>query len=334
MTPAPTSGARGAASAGSAPSTVLVTGGAGFIGSVVCRRLADAGHRVIVADHGDDLRHRRAHLALADLDIHTSDLAHTDLTRLLEGVDRVIHLAGRPGVQSSWGAGFAHHLDGNVGLTQRLLEAALEAPVARVVVASSSSVYGETAGGLASEDAPLAPTSPYGVSKAAVELLVRTYAERGVPVVALRYFTVYGRGQRPDMALHRIIDAALGGDPFPQRGSGRQQRDFTHVDDAAAATEAAIFAPLAPGTICNVGGGRPVRLASLISAVGLQLGRSVPVIAQPPAPGDPGRTAADPRLAAALLGWSPRVSLADGIADQIRHHRTAVFAAAPAAASA
>lgn len=314
---------------------VLVTGGAGFIGAVVCRHLVDAGLRVTAVDNGDEPRHLRSRRALPDVVWCGADLLGDglDLVDLLHGVDSVVHLAGRPGVQTSWGGGFEDHLRRNTLLTQRLLEAAMVTSLSRVVVASSSSVYGDIPDGLAAEHRPPRPLSPYGVSKLAVESLVQAYAERGVPAVALRLFTVYGRGQRPDMALHRIIDAALGAQPFPLRGSGLQARDFTHVDDVARAVAAALDVPIAPGTVCNVGGGRPVAVVDLIGEVEAQLGLAVPVLRVGEAGGDPARTAADPTLARALLGWSAEVPLSAGVADQIAAHVTAHIAASSSPSS-
>lgn len=306
---------------------MLITGGAGFIGAVVARRLLDAGHDVTVADHGTEPRHHRARAALGDARLLDVDLLAVDLVDLVDvlaGVDRVVHLAGRPGVQTSWGAGFERHLAANTLLTQRLLEAALVTRPRRVVLASSSSVYGDIPDGRADEDHPTRPLSPYGVSKAAAEALVGTYVARGVDAVSLRFFTVYGRGQRPDMALHRIIDAALGGPVFALRGSGRQTRDLTHVDDAAAAIDAALFAAVPAGTVCNVGGGRPVSLTGLIGTVERQLGRVVPRQRVDSADGDPSRTSADTSRACRLLGWSAAVDLADGVADQIAHQLAVV----------
>ncbi|MFV0258745.1 MAG: NAD-dependent epimerase/dehydratase family protein [Acidimicrobiales bacterium] len=307
-------------------STVLVTGGAGFIGGVVSEHLLAAGHRVITLDRGMGRRHHRtrnrlaaARHLIADLDPTRpgADPSPVDPAVVLRSVDRVVHLAGRPGVQTSWGPGFGDHLVDNLAVTQRLLEAAAEVGVDRMVVASSSSVYGQIASGLAAEDAPLRPRSPYGVAKAGVEQLVGVYAEIGVPVVALRYFTVYGRGQRPDMAVARMIDAAGGGPPFPVRGHGRQQRDLTHVDDVASATVAALFADLEPGWVANVGSGRPVGMTELLGKVAVAAGRPVPTVAAAAAPGDPDRTAADTSRARRDLGWRPRVELAAGLADQV-----------------
>jgi nucleoside-diphosphate-sugar epimerase len=297
--------------------SVLVTGGAGFIGTVLVRHLLDAGERVTVADLFPTERQRVRLPELSGARVVRTDLATADLRPLLADVQRVVHLAGCPGVQSSWGHGFTAHLRDNVALTQRLLEAALDVPVDRIVIASSSSVYGHVEVGAAGEDRPLAPTSPYGVSKAAVELLLRAYAGRGVPTVGLRYFTVYGRGQRPDMAVHRIVESALGGSPFPLRGDGSQERDLTHVDDVVAATARALEWPLPAGTILNIAGGQPVSLRAVIDEVALQVGTEVPIVAVPPAAGDPGRTAAALARAASLLDWAPAVSLPAGVDDQI-----------------
>lgn len=296
---------------------MLVTGGAGFIGTVLVRHLLDAGSTVIVADLFPTARQRARMPELSGARVVPVDLTSADLRPLLADVQGVVHLAGCPGVQSSWGHGFTAHLRDNVALTQRLLEAALDVTVDRIVVASSSSVYGHVEVGAADEDRPVAPTSPYGVTKAAVELLLHAYVRRGVPAVGLRYFTVYGRGQRPDMAVHRIVEAALGGSPFPLRGDGSQERDLTHVDDVVAATVRALERTLPPGTILNVAGGQPVSLRGVIDEVSAQVGAGVPIQAVPPLAGDPGRTAAALERAASLLDWSPAMSLPSGIADQI-----------------
>jgi UDP-glucuronate 4-epimerase len=305
--------------------SVLVTGGAGFIGAEVTRQLSAAGRPVIVADRLDGDRQRRhaRELERVGATVVEIDLATADLDRLLAGVAGVVHLAGRPGVQASWGDGFDRYLADNVSVTARLLDAIVERsdPMRRVVLASSSSVYGAVPHGFADERVPPAPVSPYGVSKAAVELLGGTYAARGVPVVSLRYFTVYGRGQRPDMAISRMIAAARTGVPFFVRGDGTQARDFTHVGDVARATIAALDRDLAPGTVLNVGSGRPVELLDVAERVGALLGRAVPLAPAPDAAGDPHRTAADHSAATALLGWRPEVSLDAGLADQIAHSR-------------
>ncbi|MET0458766.1 MAG: NAD-dependent epimerase/dehydratase family protein [Ilumatobacteraceae bacterium] len=299
--------------------TVMVTGGAGFIGRSVCASLLAGGAHVRVVDTMPARRQQAAAAALGGAEIVGADLATAPLRELLLGVDAVVHLAGRPGVQPSWGGGFDDYVRHNVSVTQRLLEAV---GARRIVVASSSSVYGEVADGLADEDAPLRPLSPYGVSKVATEMLVHAYAARGADAVALRYYSVYGRDQRPDMAVARLLEAASTGRAFTLRGDGSQRRDLTHVDDVVRATLAALDAPLEPGTVINVGSGRPVALRDVIAEVERQMGVSVPLTTVPAEPGDPARTAADHARATALLGWRPLVDLAGGIADQLAHHRT------------
>ncbi len=302
-----------------ANSHILVTGGAGFLGAVITRRLLDAGASVTVVDHGTDPRHERARAVLPEATHRVVDLLDVDLVDVLDGHDLVVHLAGQPGVQTSWGPGFDTHLRHNTLLSQRVLEAALVTEPRRVVMASSSSVYGEVGSGCATETQAPRPLSPYGVSKAAMEALVGAYVARGVNAISLRFFTVYGRGQRPDMALHRLIDAASGGRPFGLRGNGSQVRDFTHVDDVAAAVRSALERTVPAGSVINVGGGQPVPLRALIAEVEAQLGRPVPIDQLTPAGGDPGRTAADLSLAERLLGWVPIVDLEAGVADQIAH---------------
>ena len=202
-------------------------------------------------------------------------------------------------------------------VTQRLLEATLAAATPRVVVASSSSVLRGAPDGPVDETTPPSPVSPYGVTKATVEQLAATYAARGVPTVALRFFTVYGRHQRPDMAVARMLAALDGGPAFPLRGDGSQERDWTHVDDIAAGVVAAAGRSLPPGTICNLGSGNPVSLREVVRLTGELAGRPVPLRHVEPVPGDPARTWADVRRAGELLDWTPRVDLRDGLADQL-----------------
>lgn len=303
--------------------TVVVTGAAGFLGSTLTARLLAEGARVL----GIDVRSpavdpvAAANLGLLSshprLELRIADLLDLPLVDVLAGADGLVHLAGQPGVQSSWGLGFASHVDRNIHATQVVLEAALAAGTRRVVLASSSSVYGNVPRGRAAETALPAPTSPYGVTKAAAEQLAGVYARRGLAVASLRYFTVYGPRQRPDMAFARMVAASLGGPAFPLRGDGRQVREFTYVDDAVAATCAALSADVRPGWVGNVGGGATASLRQAIDLVAELGGRPVPVVALPAAPGDPDRTAADLRRTTAALGWMPSTGLRDGLQAQL-----------------
>jgi nucleoside-diphosphate-sugar epimerase len=282
---------------------ILVTGAAGFIGAHVAGRLAVEGRDVRAVDRAD------------------ADLATADLDPLLDGVDTVVHLAARPGVRPSWDEFEAYVADNVVG-TERLLAAVARARrVRRVVYASSSSVYGNALAHPTTEDALPAPVSPYGVTKLAGEHLCGAF---DVPVVVLRYFTVYGPGQRPDMAFHRMIAAALGdGPPFPLYGDGSQVRDFTFVDDVVTATIAAADSTdeVAPGTVFNVAGGSSASVAEVLDLVGRLTGAPVPLDRRPAQPGDVHRTGGSTDRIAAALGWAPTVDLETGVARQIEWHR-------------
>lgn len=307
----------------------MVTGAAGFIGSTLVDRLLVEGHRVRGIDSFVPFyaeATKRQNLTSASVhrnfELVEADLRTADPAPLLEGVDTVFHLAAQGGVRSSWGDGFADYLSLNALATQRLLEAARAEGVARLVYASSSSVYGEAEQYPMHEDALPAPRSPYGVTKLAGEHLCRLYAaEHGVPTVSLRYFTVYGPRQRPDMAIHRLIEHGLAGTPFPLFGDGHQRREFTAVDDVVAATMAAATADLVPGEVVNVAGGAETSLADLIDLVGDVIGRPVVVDRQPAATGDVARTGGSTERARALLGWSPLVGLREGIEAQVAWHR-------------
>jgi nucleoside-diphosphate-sugar epimerase len=237
-------------------------------------------------------------------------------------VEGVFHLAAQPGVRGSWGDTFAHYVRDNILATQRLFEAAAPAG-ARVVMASTSSVYGNAETYPTREDALPRPISPYGVTKLACESLARTYAECfGLETVALRYFTVYGPRQRPDMAFARVISALLEGRPFYVYGTGEQSRDFTYVDDAVTATIAAMEGGPA-GTVYNVGGGSETTLGDAIALCERLAGRRLDVVYEATARGDVRRTAADTSLIRSELGWSPRVSLEKGLHAQLAAARAA-----------
>jgi UDP-glucuronate 4-epimerase len=285
---------------------VLVTGAAGFIGSHLVRRLLAEGWEVVGLD-------RRPPPA-AGLHWLQGDLLELDLAPHLAGVDYVIHLAGRPGVRESW-SDFAEYARGNIEATQRLLEALRGQKVRKLVVASTSSVYGE-APMPAREEGPLLPVSPYGVTKWAAEQLCHLYGRTAhIPWVALRYFTVYGPGQRPDMAFARWTAAALAGRPIEVYGDGEQRRDFTYVDDAVEATIRAALAPVS-GVAVNVGGGRPVSIREAIAELERVAGRSIAVEHRPPARGDMRATLADTERLERELGYLPSTPLAEGLRRQ------------------
>jgi len=300
---------------------VLVTGAAGFIGSHVAERLVARGIEVAGVDCFTDYYPRAAKEAnLAGLrasrrfTLLEVDLARDDVGRLLAGADAVVHLAAQAGVRASWGATFSTYADCNVLATQRLLEAARATGISKFVAASSSSVYGQTTDLPMREDGRTLPVSPYGVTKLAAEQLATLYHRSyGVPTVSLRYFTVYGPRQRPDMAFHRFIRAALRGETVEVYGDGEQTRDFTFVSDVVDATEAALHAG-PPGEVINVAGGSRVTLNHAIGVIESAVGRPLMRRSLPPASGDVTDTGADVRKAAELLGFRPRVTLEEGVA--------------------
>ena len=317
------------------PGTVLVTGAAGFIGSHVVGALLAAGHRVRGVDAFTDTYARWIKEAnLADVrhgdgfELLDGGLLELDLPAALDGVSHVVHLAARPGVRTSWRDGFPAYVDDNVTATQRLLEACLATGVERVVYASSSSVYGQATTWPCREDAPTVPHSPYGVTKLAGEHLCRLYtSNHGLSTVSLRFFTVYGPRQRPDMAMHRLVSAALTGEPFPLYGDGSQVRDFTHVHDVVGAVLAAMAPSVPHGLVANVAGGSVASTADVIDLVGEVVGRPVPVVRAAEQAGDVRRTGGATEVAREVLGWTPTVDLRDGIAmqaDVLRDRRASV----------
>jgi UDP-glucuronate 4-epimerase len=301
---------------------VLVTGGAGFIGSHLVDRLLAEGREVVGIDAFTGYYSRRRkerNLESASrkggFRLVEGDLLDLDLDGLVRGVDGIVHLAGEPGVRRSWGGALRRYLERNVLSTERLLEAAWRNGVPRFVYASSSSVYGSDPGHPVDEDYPRRPTSPYGLSKLAAEELIQLYRrERGVPGTILRYFTVYGPRQRPEMAVSRFIFSALRGRPVDVYGDGEQIRDMTYVADAVDATVAALDAP--PG-VYNVGGGTRATINALLDAVSRVTGSPVEPRYGPASEGDMRSTWADSRRAARSLDYLPRTGLDEGISAQV-----------------
>jgi UDP-glucuronate 4-epimerase len=258
---------------------------------------------------------------LPGVEVVEADLWTCDIGALIDGIDVVFHQAGQPGVRGSWRGGFEPYVRQNVLVTERLLGAVADARVDRFVFASSSSVYGDAPGYPTSEEDVPAPQSPYGVTKLAAEHLCGVYARNwAVPAVSLRYFTVYGPRQRPDMAMHRMIEAGLNGDPFPLFGDGDQIRDFTYVDDAVEANVLAAAAEVPPGSVINVAGSESVSLLEVIHIVEELIGRPIQLDRRPGQPGDVRRTGGSGRRAAALLGWSPKIRLHEGLRRQVDWH--------------
>ncbi len=306
--------------------SVLITGVAGFIGSAIARRLLDEGQEVVGIDSFSDYYDaslKKTNLGTIPEDGFTfvnGDLNAVDLDDLLGGVDTVFHEAGQPGVRKSWGQDFATYVDANVLATQRLLEAAHRAAsLQRLVYASSSSIYGNAARYPVTEDDVPRPLSPYGVTKLAAEHLCTLYAENfGVPTVSLRYFTVYGPGQRPDMAFNRFIRATLAGDPIEVYGSGEQIRDFTFVDDVVEANLLAARGDVPPGSVFNVSGGTSVSVNEVLEVLGGIAGREVQVNRTDAVAGDVRRTGGSADRIEAALGWRPTVGIEAGLQAQWR----------------
>lgn len=301
----------------------LVTGCAGFIGSHLSESLLDDGHTVVGVDCLNDNYGRDEKLANVAparswdaFELAQVDLARGDLEPLLDGCDVVFHLAAEPGLMS-WGRRFESYVRNNVLATQQLLEALAARPCRRLVHASSSSVYGDAAALPTRESAAPAPVSPYGVTKLAGEHLCHAYGrERGIEAVVLRYFSVYGPRQRPDMAFRRFCEAAIERRPVELHGDGSQLRDFTHVTDVVDATRAAAVAPGVGGAVLNVGGGERATLTEVLAHLGVLAGQELEIRRLPERPGDVHATGADLRAAAARLGYAPQVALADGLGGQ------------------
>lgn len=302
---------------------ILVTGVTGFVGSHLCTRLLEQGNDIVGIDAMTDfydVTRKEANLAALtswkSFTFCRANLLDVPLRQLLDGVEVVFHLAGQPGVRTSWGPEFAVYVERNVLATQRLLEALRDAPVRKMVYASSSSVYGDAESYPTTETMRPRPVSPYGVTKLAAEHLCELYRVNfAIPTASLRLFTVYGPGQRPDMAFSQLIGNALRKTPFLLFGDGRQTRDFTFVGDVVEAMSAAALSSWTG--VANIGGGSRTSMSEVIRTVGSLLGHDVDTVRMPAQPGDVRDTAADTTVARRGFGYAPTVPLTMGLARMI-----------------
>ena len=301
----------------------LVTGAAGFIGSTLAEQLLADGADVVGLDSFTDYYPRalkERNLAAAKrhprFRFIESRIQDADLRAVLADRTHVFHLAAQAGVRKSWGRDFGVYTSNNVEATQILLEACIGLALERVVYSSSSSVYGDNVPLPMREDALPQPVSPYGVTKLAAEQLCYLYfVNEGVPTVSLRYFTVYGPRQRPDMGFHKFLRATLLDQPITVYGDGEQTRDFTFVHDAVAANVAAAIRGI-PGRVYNIGGGSRVSINEVLDMIARVSGRRPKTIVDPAQKGDMRHTYADTSLAHADLGFVPRVGLEEGLAAE------------------
>lgn len=302
---------------------VLVTGCAGFIGSTLCERLLQDGYHVTGMDcfqTNYDRWVKERNLRLLEhqprFRFFEESLLTSDLTQLLVNQDYVFHLAAMPGVRTSWGKDFSIYVENNILATQKLLESIKQSQVKKLIYASSSSVYGGM-DGPTSEEKLSKPISPYGVTKLSAEHLCQLYAKNfGVPVVSLRYFTVFGPRQRPDMAFHRLILRILKGEALPIYGDGEQSRDFTYVDDIVTANLLAMHSS-DNGKVFNIGGVSHLTVNEVISLIEKHTGKQAIRQYLPIQAGDPKHTWADISKAKNLLGYNPQFAVDQGIALQI-----------------
>jgi len=308
---------------------ILVTGAAGFIGSHLCEKLLTNNHHVVGADSfiGPTPPHLKLEnirnlLSNPKFTFHNVDLLTADLDELLKDIDIIYHLAGIPGVRTSWGKDFDPYVTNNILVTQRLLETAKNHPIHKFIYASTSSVYGEMSGKI-KEDASLVPLSPYGITKLTGEHLCNVYRNvHGVPIVKLRFFTVYGPRQRPDMAFHRFIKQILKGEPLTIFGDGTQSRDFTYIDDCIDGIEALVVKDHVIGETFNIGGKERATVNEVISIIERLSGERAKMSYLPKINGEPKHTWADIANAKSILDYNPKISLEKGLAREIDYIRS------------
>ena len=304
---------------------VIVTGAAGFIGSQLTETLLKQGEEVIAIDEFNDYydptlkRNNVAHLhSFPGFELIEGNIQFLDWQTLLKDVEVVYHQAAQAGVRASWGQGFRLYTERNISSTQILLEAAKDAKhLKRLVFASTSSVYGDAETLPTDEKICPTPVSPYGITKLAAERLCGLYQKNfGVPFVALRYFTVYGPRQRPDMAFHKFFKSILQDEAIPIYGDGLQTRDFTFISDVIAANLAAARLPEVVGEIFNIGGGSRVVLKEVLDTMEEIVGKPIKKNHIEKAMGDARHTAADVSKAQRILGYQPKVSLREGLMQE------------------
>ncbi|AOZ91960.1 NAD-dependent epimerase/dehydratase family protein [Paenibacillus crassostreae] len=303
---------------------IVITGAAGFIGSHLSEALLKRGHTVIGIDDLEHTTNRNIKednlkniLGHPQFQWNSTDLLKIDLDHLINNADVIFHLAGIAGVRNSWGLSFNDYLQANVLLTQKILEACKKsARLKKIVYASSSSVYGGGSGPFSSEESPTRPISPYGLTKLAGEHLCSLYYKQyGLPYTALRYFTVYGPRQRPDMGFHRFMKAAILDQPLTIYGNGQQTRDFTYISDLVEGNIQAMNYKN-HGTVFNIGGVETASVNEVITTIERLSGKKLQLSYLPEQPGDPFTTRGDISFARNELGYHPIISLDEGMTEQ------------------